>query len=135
MRSGIGFRRSYLGKRSRRARPRYVSVRRGRALAGPVRRVVARIAGRAVRALAPGIRTVSALAPSRGVAPGAGLGAKRDGLAPAYGRLDGRTRAMKGRRGKEMTALLARRSAADEVVLRLSFTYTATLTAEFAPWP
>ena len=94
MRSGNDFRRSCLGKRSRRARPRYAPVRRGRALAGPLRRVVAQLAGRAVRTLAPGIRPVSALAPSRGVAPGA----KRDGLAPAHGRLDDYPRAPGGRR-------------------------------------
>ena len=78
--------------------PRYTPVRRGRALAGPVRRVVARLARRTVRALAHGVRPVSALAPSRGVAVGAGPGAKRDGLAPAHGRLDGHPRAPGGRR-------------------------------------
>jgi len=66
-----------------------------------VRRVVARLAGRAVWALAYGIRPVSALAPSWGVAPGAGPGAKRDGLAPAHGRLDGRAGAPGGRRGEK----------------------------------
>ena len=67
-------------------------------MAGPLRGVLARLARRTVWALAHGVRPVSALAPSRGVAPGAESGTKRDGLAPAHGRLDGRARAPSGRR-------------------------------------
>ena len=78
--------------------PRYAAVCRGRALAGPVRRIMARLAGRTVRALAHSIRPVSTLVPSRSVGAGAGSGAKRDGLAPAHGRFDGRTCAPSGRR-------------------------------------
>ena len=63
-----------------------------------MRRIVARLASRAVRALAHGVRPVSALAPSRGVAAGTVPSAKRDGLAPAHGGLDGRPRAPGGRR-------------------------------------
>ena len=79
-------------------------------------RIVARLAGRAVRALAHGVRPVSALAPSRGVALGAGSGAKRDGLAPAHGRLDDRARASGDRRGEKKIVLSARRSAAAGVI-------------------
>ena len=86
--------------------PRYTPVRRGRALAGPVWRVVARLAGRAVRALVPGVRPVSALTPSRGVAPSTGPGTKRDGLAPAHDQLDGRARASGGHRREKKDSLV-----------------------------
>ena len=78
-------------------RPRYTPIRRGRALAGPVWRVVTRLASRAVRALAPGVRPVSALTPSRDMAPSAGSRAKRDGLVPTHGGLDGHPRVPDGR--------------------------------------
>jgi hypothetical protein len=77
---------------------RYAPVCGGRALAGPLRRVVARLAGRAVWPLAHGIRPVSVLAPSRRVAAGAGPGAKRHRLTPAHGRLHGRAGAPSGGR-------------------------------------
>ena len=77
---------------------RHALVRRGRALAGPVRGVVAGLAGRAVWPLAHGVRPLSALAASRRVAAGAGPGAKRDGLASAHGRLHGRAGAPGGGR-------------------------------------
>ena len=80
-----------------------------------MRHIVARLTGRAVRALAHGVRPVSALAPSRRVAPIAGPGAKRDGLAPTRGRFlkDVRTHEVAAG-AKKMTAPFARRSAAAE---------------------
>ena len=76
--------------------PRYALVRRDRAPAGPLRRVVARLAGRSGQAPAPGVRPVSALASSRRVAMGASSGAKRDRFAPAHGLFDGHSRAPGG---------------------------------------
>ena len=57
----------------------------------------ARLACRAVWALAHGVRPVSALASGRRVAASAGPGAKRDVLASAHGRLHGRAGAPGGR--------------------------------------
>ena len=81
--------------------PGHALVRRGRALAGPVRGVVARFAGRAVRSLAHGVRPLPALAASRGVAVRAGPGAEPHGFAPAAGRFDRHTGAPGGRRGQK----------------------------------
>ena len=79
----------------------HASVRRGRALAGPLRGVVAGLAGRAVWPLAHGVRPLSALAASRRVAVRAGPGAEPHGFAPAAGRFDRRTGAPGGRRSQK----------------------------------
>ena len=81
--------------------PGHALVCRGRALAGPLRSVLARFARGTVWPLAHGIRPFSALAPSRRVAAGAGSGAKRHGLAPPAGRLDRRAGAPGGGRGQK----------------------------------
>jgi transposase len=66
--------------------------------ARPLWGVLARFACGTVRPLAHGVRPVSALAPSRGVATGTSPGAKRDGLAPTHGQFHHRTGAPGGGR-------------------------------------
>ena len=81
--------------------PGHALVCRGRTLAGPMRGVMARFTRRPVRPLAHGVRPLSALAPSRGVAARAGPGAKRHGLAPATGRFHRRARPPGGGGGQK----------------------------------
>jgi transposase len=81
--------------------PRHALVRGSRALAGPVRRFVARLARRTFWPVAHSVRAFSALAPGRRVAAGAGPGAKRHGFAPAAGRLHRRAGAPGGGGGQK----------------------------------
>ena len=100
MRNGRGFPRCCRAKNGRPARrPKTRACSWKRCSGGPDTACRgARFARQTVRPLAHGVRPVSALAPSRGVAAGTVPSAKRDGLAPAHGGLDGRPRASGGRR-------------------------------------